>query len=439
MNQNLNLPPGPSGRWLPTLRFVRQPRKLLEAWRDQYGDPFLFHALNGPVVVTGREELIREIYGQDPDIYDRFAEQTTVPLLGTGSIFAMAGSPHRRERRLLMPMFHGDRMRAYGTNMCQQAVEQAEAACRTGRVEILPLMTNISFGVIVQNIIGGTSGHDLQRLVQASRRVVESMHPLLFFSRRTHRSFFGLSPWDRFCSARDELYQHIDNIIASRRTAEAQSHDDILSLLCSATYEDGQPMSQQHIRDELMTFIFAGHETTALSLTWAMYHVHHHPEVLNQLQQELRQTGEEPTQLVTAPYLKACIQETLRVHPIITETLRKLRQPMELGQFCVPAGYAVAPATVLAHYNPDVFEQPDQFRPQRFIDRSYSPFTYMPFGGGHRRCVGAAFASYEMAMVLGSLLKHFRFELVETAPVQPVRRNVTMGPGSNVPMRISAL
>jgi len=140
--------------------------------------------------------------------------------------------------------------------------------------------------------------------------------------------------------------------------------------------------------------------------------------------------------LVSAPYLKATIQETLRVHPIVTETLRKLKVPLQLGEYLLPAGMAVAPATVLAHYNALTYEEPELFRPQRFIDRSYSPFEYMPFGGGHRRCIGAAFASYEMAIVLGTLLKRFQLELIDSKPVVPKRRNVTIGPSTGIPIRV---
>ncbi|MCA9161148.1 MAG: cytochrome P450, partial [Planctomycetales bacterium] len=191
-----------------------------------------------------------------------------------------------------------------------------------------------------------------------------------------------------------------------------------------------------HIYSELITFLFAGHETTALTLTWAMYHLHRNPAAYASLVQELDSLEDDsPARLAAAPYLKATVQETLRVHPIVTETLRKLKAPLTLGDYRLPAGMAVAPATVLAHYNPATYEEPEKFRPERFMERSYSPFQYMPFGGGHRRCIGAAFASFETAIVLGTLLKRFQFELVDSAPVVPKRRNVTIGPSTAVPLR----
>ncbi|MEZ6075322.1 MAG: cytochrome P450 [Pirellulaceae bacterium] len=258
---------------------------------------------------------------------------------------------------------------------------------------------------------------------------------MLFFSRKSHLSFLGLSPWDRWNKAKNELQRYLDQVIEKRQRS-GDAGEDILSLLCSATYEDGQPITSEHIYSELITFLFAGHETTALTLTWAMYHLHRNPAAYSSLIQELDALEDDsPARLAAAPYLKATVQETLRVHPIVTETLRKLKTPLTLGDYRLPAGVAVAPATVLAHYNPATYEEPERFRPERFMERSYSPFQYMPFGGGHRRCIGAAFASFETAIVLGTLLKRFRFELVDSAPVVPKRRNVTIGPSTAVPLR----
>lgn len=432
------LPPGPPGSWRPTLQLIRNPRAALEGWARQYGDPFLLNALNGPVVVTGREDLIRTIHGQDPGIYAPFATTTIVPLMGNGSMLILEGEPHRRERRLLMPMFHGDRMKTYGTSMQQCVTEQFEFHRAGGQVDTLALMTDISLEVIVRTIFGGNDRDLVTRLMEASRRVVASSSPLLFFSRKTHLPFFGLSPWDRWTRAKKDLFRLLDGVIEKRQQVDIQ-RDDILSMLCAATYEDGQSITREHIYSELMTFLFAGHETTALSLTWAIYHLHQNKDSLSRLRHELDSLGDlTPMSLSSAPYLKSTVQETLRIHPILTETLRKLKAPLQLGEYLLPIGMAVAPATVLAHHNPSTYTEPELFRPERFIERSYSAFEYMPFGGGHRRCIGAAFASYEMAIVLGTILKQYQLELVDSKPVVPKRRNVTIGPSTGVPIRVVA-
>jgi cytochrome P450 len=430
------LPPGPRGKWLPTLSLIRNPRHALENWVTKYGDPFLLNALNGPVVVTGREELIRTIHGQDPNIYEPFASATIVPLMGSGSMLVLTGDVHRRERRLVMPMFHGDRMKAYGQTMQTIALEQLARHRQSSQVSTADLMTDISLEVITKTIFGGDDQKLAEAMMNASRAVVASAHPLLFFSKKMHFSWWGLSPWDRWQKARSKLFELLDQTVSQRQESNL-ARDDILTLLCHATYEDGTPITREHIYSELMTFLFAGHETTALSLTWAIYHIHRNPDVLATLRREIDGLAEmSPVTLAAAPYLKATIQETLRIHPIVTETLRKLKSPMQLGEFTIPAGTAVAPATVLAHHNPQIYPQPEEFRPERFLERSYSPFEYMPFGGGHRRCIGAAFASYEMAMVLGIFLKRFDFELIERKSVVPRRRNVTVGPSSSVPVRV---
>ena len=435
VDSSVKLPAGPGGSLLPTLQLIRNPRLALEGWVRQYGDPFLLRAMNGPVVVTGREDLIRVIHGQDPSIYSPFASSTIVPLMGSGSMLILEGEQHRRERRLMMPMFHGDRMKAYGQSMQQIAIERLEANRGQREILTLNLMTDISLEIIVRSIFGGNDPNLVTQLIQASQKVVASSSPLLFFSRMTHFSFLGLTPWDRWCDAKKHLHRCLERVIDKRKLS-GDPGDDILSLLCLATYEDGQPITREHIYSELMTFLFAGHETTALTLTWAIYHLHRNPAAFLSLRQELDSLEDNaPERLTSAPYLKATVQETLRIHPIVTETLRKLKAPLLLGEYRLPVGMAVAPATVLAHYNPATYDAPERFRPERFLERSYSPFEYMPFGGGHRRCIGAAFASYEMAIVLGSLLKRFQFELVATAPVVPKRRNVTMGPSTAVPIR----
>ena len=432
----IRLPPGPPGSWRPTLQLIRNPRAAMESWVKEYGDPFLITALNGPVVVTGREDLIRTIHGQDPCIYAPFATGTIVPLMGSGSMLILEGDQHRRERRLVMPMFHGDRMKAYGASMQQCTLEQIEAHSARGPVVTLDLMTEISLEVIVRTVFGGSDRELVTNLMNASRKVVASSSPLLFFSRKTHVPFFGLSPWDRWTRAKKELFQLLDEVIEDRKLS-GSGNDDILSMLCAATYEDGQSITREHIYSELMTFLFAGHETTALSLTWAIYHLHKNTDSLSRLRQELDSLGDDSAaSLASAPCLKATIQETLRIHPIVTETLRKLKSPLRLADYLLPAGMAVAPATVLAHYNPSTYTEPELFRPERFIEHSYSAFEYMPFGGGHRRCIGAAFATYEMSIVLGTILKHYQLELVDSNLVVPKRRNVTMGPSSGVPIRV---
>lgn len=432
------LPPGPRGTWGTSTKLIRNPRAALEGWARQYGDPFFFRPLNGPVVVTGREDLLRIVHGQDPSIYEPFATQTTIPLLGSGSMLVLEGERHKRERRMMSPMFQGERMKHYGGLMQTIALQSIEEHLKKSPDKVLTadLMQDISLRVIIQAIFGGDDPKLAERMFTASKSLANRANPLLFFTSRSHVRFLGLTPWDRWLDARRQMCALLD-IAIDARLKDSEPRADILALLCQAKYEDGQPMTRDDIYAELLTFLFAGHETTALSLTWAIYHIFRDPKIKAKLREELDALpNETPAEVAEASYLKATIQETLRVNPIVTETLRKLKEPLELGEYQLPAGMGLALATVLAHYNAQTFPEPDLFRPERFIEQSFSPFQYMPFGGGHRRCIGAAFASYEMAMVLGVFVRRFDFQLLDPRPVVPKRRSVTMGPSSPVPVKI---
>ncbi len=429
------LPPGPAGRLRPTLKLIRDPQGALNEWRSTYGDPFFMHALNGPVVITGRADLIHEIFARDAAHYDPFATKALVPILGAGSMLCLAGSAHRRERKLIMPMFHGDRMRSYAAIM-QQATQEAMQNVAHSEFNMLDVTTSISLKVIVEAIFGGEDSQSVTNLMRLARKAIRDISPLLFFSPKLHFSFLGLSPWDRFVRARNRLREAFDVELASRADTSVQ-RDDIMTMLTQASYEDGSRISPNDAYEELGTFLFAGHETTAISMAWAMYHLHTHPESLQLLQQELLAAGEVPPEVLAGlPYLKAVVQETLRMHPVITEVVRLSNVPMKLAGYDLPAGTAVAPAIVLAHYDENVFESPNEFRPERFLDRKYSSAEYLPFGGGHRRCAGAAFATYEMAIALGTIVANYKLELLESKPVRPKRRNVTMGPSTGIRMRV---
>ncbi len=347
----------------------------------------------------------------------------------------LAGAEHRRERKLVMPMFHGDRMRAYAAIMQQAAVDFIEAQPSGKPFNMLDVTTQISLRVIVRAIFGGEDAEPIRELTRLSEETIRRTAPILLFSTHSHFRFLGLSPWDRFTKAQRALQSAFDAEVQRRRDVPRQ-REDILTMLLQSQYDDGTEIDLTHARDELGTFLFAGHETSAIAMAWAMYHLHTNPQALSTLRHELSELNDPaPAELAQLPYLKAVVQETLRLNPVVTEVLRVLKEPMELDGYLLPAGTAVAPAAILAHYNEATFHDADAFQPERFLDRSYSSAEYFPFGGGHRRCAGAAFASYEMAIVLGTILSRYEFELLESKPVVPIRRNVTMGPSSGIRVR----
>ena len=221
--------------------------------------------------------------------------------------------------------------------------------------------------------------------------------------------------------------------IAARRDAPGE---DILSLMLAARYDDGEAMTDPQIRDELLTLLAAGHETTAIALAWAMYWLHRDPAALERLRAELATLGDEPDPEAIAqlPYLEAVCNETLRLYPIVPLAPRTLRQPMTLGEHEIPAGVNVGACTVLVHRHPALYPDPDSFRPERWLARKFAAWEFTPFGGGIRRCIGAAFAVYEMKQVLAAILPRHRLRLADDAAIGPARRNITLGPRGGVRM-----
>jgi cytochrome P450 len=245
-----------------------------------------------------------------------------------------------------------------------------------------------------------------------------------------------VGPWARFRRAVSRLRALVQEEIDARRAAAAQGREDILSLMMSARFDDGSAMSDDELKDQLHLLLFAGHETTATALAWAFYWLHRQPEDLALLLAEVDALGPrpEPEAVASLPYLDAICQETLRIHPVVADVGRRLVRPLDVMGYTVPAGTLVMVSTLLLHDRPDLYPEPQRFRPARLLERKFSPFELVPFGGGARRCIGAAFALYEMKIVLSTLLRARRFRLASDAPVLSTRRGITMGPKGGVTM-----
>ncbi len=415
---------------------MRDTMGTLKKWVAEYGDPLFINALNGPVIATGRPELIEAIFSADPANYETFARDTLLPILGPGSMLQLEGEPHRRERKLIMPMFHGQRMKSYVQSMQRIAIRAFDRYCGSGTVAMLDITTGISLDIMVEVMLGADDKEAVATLVKQSAAVVRRTWPLFFFSRKTQFRLFGLSPWDRFEKSQNELRATLLQEI-EKRDGSLEGRADILSLLIESRYEDGSKMDIEHLLDELGTFLFAGHETSAIAMAWAVYYLLNDTEAREKLVAELDANADkEPAEIARLPWLNAVVNESLRLNPIVGDVLRVLKEPMDLGEYRIPAGFAVAPQITLAHYNEAVFPNPERFDPSRFIDRRYSPAEYLPFGGGVRRCAGAAFALHEMAIVLATLFSKYELELQEAKPVVAKRRNVTIGPSTGIRVRI---
>jgi cytochrome P450 len=420
------LPPGPDWSvWRSTRRWWRRPLETLEACRAAYGDMFTYRiAHEGTWVFVSDPEAVKQVFTGDPRLLHAGEANTVLlPVLGEHSVLLLDEPEHMRQRKLMLPPFHGKRMQAYRAVMARVAAEEIDRWPADRAVRMRPRMQAVTLEVILRAVFGVEEGERLIRLRDELRRTLNLIS-------NPRRAFFlvmlGPERLRRFPPFRRNM-DRIDRLlfeeIASRRDADdLAERDDILSLLLQARDEDGRPMGDRELRDELMTLLVAGHETTATALSWAIELLARHPGELARLESDV--AGGD------GAYLDAVIKETLRLRPVIALVLRKLVEPMEIGGRLLPAGVSVAPSIYLVHRRPDIYPEPDRFHPERFFDRPAGTYTWIPFGGGVRRCLGGAFAEFEMSVVLRELVARRTLRPARAEPEHSVRSTIT-----NVPNR----
>ncbi len=425
-----SLPPGPRGpAAYHTVRFMLRPREFLDDMR-RYGDVFRVRALNLNGIGVLSAEIAKDLFAKDPDsTYDVFAGPLR-SVFGPRSLFSTAGPTHRAQRKLLNPRFHGQRMRAFAQTM-QDVARAHFAKLRPGdRVRMSDLGQAISLDVILETVFG-SGGVDRAHARELLASLLDGFSPLVVFSKQLQTRFFP--PWRRYLERSKAFDAFVRDTVAARRAGDLG--EDILGLLLAARYEDGSPLHDDEIRDHLFALLVAGHETTAIAIAWGTYFLLHESGPRDRLRKEL--DALEPLSvesLAKAPYLGAFCDETLRIRPIVLDVVRPLAAPMNVGPWTVPKGEAIVIFLAAIMSDPKAFPEPDAFRPERFLDKGVPASVFLPFGGGHRRCLGAAFAEQEMRIVLGTLARELDLELESREPEHAVRRNVTMGPSRGVPV-----
>ena len=401
-----------------------QPLQTLEYCQARYGDMFTYRLpYEGRWVFVSDPEAIKQVFTGDPRLlHAGEANIVLLPVLGEHSVLLLDEPAHMKERKLMLPPFHGKRMKAYGEVMTQVATEEIDRWPSDRPVRMRPRMQAMTLEIILRAVFGVDEGERLNRLRDQLRRTLNLLsHP----RRAIFMVMLGPERLRRFPPFRRQL-ERVDRLLyeeisARRGAADLAERDDILSLLLQARHEDGQPMSDRELRDELMTLLVAGHETTATGLSWAIELLARHPEELDRLTSDV-EGGD-------GSYVDAVIKETLRLRPVIALVLRKLVEPMEIGGRLLPAGVSVAPSIYLVHRRPDIYPEPERFRPERFIEQPPGTYTWIPFGGGVRRCLGGAFAEFEMSVVLRELVTRRKLRPVGK-PEHSVRSTIT-----NVPNR----
>jgi cytochrome P450 len=415
---------------LQTAIWIRKAQWLMDTCQARFGDMFTLKMANeGEWVVTSDPGVIKQAFTGDPSkLHAGEANQILLPVLGYNSVLLLDDERHLSERKLLLPPFHGARMQRYGELMGRVAAEEIERWPLGEPYPLRPRMQALTLEIILRAVFGIVEGPRMELLRERLRHFLDlSTSPL----NMAILGALGSERFQRFPLFRremDAVDAPVYEEIAQRRGAgDLAGREDIMSLLLQATHDDGAPMSDVEVRDELMTLLVAGHETTANALSWAIERLCRHPEKLARLRDEVA-AGEEV-------YLKAVVQETLRLRPVISIVLRKLQEPMEFGGRLLPAGASIVPSIYLVQRRADIYSRPDEFIPERFIEaeggKAPGTYTWIPFGGGVRRCLGAAFAQFEMETVLRELV--LRRELAPARPgAEPVqRRSITETPRHN--------
>ncbi len=429
------LPPGP--RYpvaLSTLGWGLRPMPFMERCRRRYGDMFTFRILQeGSWVFVSHPDQVKQVFTGDPNVlHAGAANHILLPIVGRHSVLLLDEREHMTQRKLLLPPFHGERMQRYGELMTEVAEREIASWPQGAGIALWPRMQSVTLEVIMRAVFGIRDADRLDELRGRLSTMLDwTLDPrqMLFYAALGPQRVQEKAAFRRTMDPVDEIL--LDEVRRRREDPAVDERDDILSLLVQARHEDGRPMGDRELRDELMTMLVAGHETTATSLAWALERLMRHPEMLDRLREEVA-TGEDA-------YLDAVVRETLRLRPVLPIVLRKLQQPMEIGGYLLPAGVSVAPCIHLVHRRADIYPEPRRFRPERFLEQAPGTYTWIPFGGGVRRCLGASFALFEMKTVLAAVIRRARLRPSDPAPERVTRRAITLTPGDGARTIVDAV
>ena len=417
-----------------TLRWSFRPLPFMQEAREKYGDNFSvkFLTFERPMVMISDPAAIKALYMERSHGLPPGRDIILTPIVGPRSLLVTKGADHLAHRKLMLPPFHGERMRSYQP-LVEEIVDREIDSWPIGEeFPIHPRMQAITLEVILKVVFGVADGPRFERLRTVLTQVLEeTASPVAQLSGLASRRFGGRGPWAKFekqLKLADELLYA--EIAEHRASGAYEERDDILSLMMQARFEDGSEMSDSDLRDQLMTLLLAGHETTATALAWTFDLLLRHAGPKQRLQESL-EAGEDD-------YLRAVISESLRLRPVVPLAGRRLSVDLETENLHLPAGTDVTPAIWLTHTRADVYPEPFAFRPERFLEDGPDTYAWIPFGGGIRRCIGAAFAEFEMRIALREVLTRCELHKASPAPEKIGRRNITLSPRAGTPVVVTA-
>lgn len=409
--------PGPLQSWLG----IAFPVKARLMMRKRYGRVFRSDdSIAGELFHIADRDLVEEMFKWKPAEYDvAEARQVMEPVVGPASLLLLDGNRHMRMRKLMLPSFHGQAIAHYAELIEQITDREIERWSPGETIRTRTVAQTITLEVMIRTVFGVS---DPDRIAELKRRLprLSSINPVLL---AMQKDLGPLSPWGRFLRNRDRVDAILYEEIGRRREdADPGEHDDILALLLSARDEEGGPLTDRELRDELITILLAGHETTATSIGWAFERLLRTPPALERLTAEVK-AGE------SSEYLDATIKETLRVRPVVTEVFRSPTEPTELGGYLFEPGSQLAASISLLQWDPDLYApDPFAFRPERFLEGAPEPYAWIPFGGGVRRCIGASFAQLEMKVVIARILARAKLRAPRAKGEKSRFRGVTVLP-----------
>jgi cytochrome P450 family 135 len=429
------LPPEPkSSSLMQTLRWSFRPLSFMQECRERYGDSFSvrFLGFQRPMVLISDPAAIKALYMEREHGLPPGRNIILEPILGSGSLLLQEGAEHLARRKLMLPPFHGERMRSYESAVDEIVSAEIDSWPLQREFPIHSRMQAVTLEVILRVVFGVADGSRLERLRGMLATVLsETASPRAQLVGLATRRFRGGNALARFEDQLKEVDELLYAEIAEHRSRpDLEQRDDILSMLMLAEFEDGGTMSDTELRDQLMTLLLAGHETTATALAWTFDLLLRHREPLQRLRDSL-ETGEDD-------YLRATITESLRLRPVIPLAGRRLAKELSVDGLELPAGTDVTPAIWLTHTRADLYPEPFAFRPERFLEQGPDTYGWIPFGGGIRRCIGASFAEFEMRIVLREVLTRCELHKASPLPEKTGRRNITLSPKDGTPVVVSA-
>ena len=452
MDSIRHLPLGPAqNKLLQTIALLRKPISFLETCRHQYGKTFTLNILGREkaVVISDAADL-KKVFSDNAQQLNTGEVYSTLmgPVVGKGSLFSLDGPVHVQHRKLLLPPFHGHCMHAYNAMMAKSVQDKIAIWKKDDKLILSNELHDITFNIIFNAIFGMNEENarfqQLKKLLRALLRSFSTPYAhFVIIAPMFHRHLGPLTPWANIMKLRRAICRCIFEEIEDRNNNNLEPKADILSALLKSRDEAGIFLTNEDICDEILTVLIAGYDATSMSTCWGFYGILSNPDIYNKLMEELNGIVGQKEDLIVhldkLVYLDAVVKEALRVNPVIPLMVRVTKENYQLGRYTLPKGTGILPCTYLAHRDPTLWSEPEKFKPERFINSATIPFSYVPFGSGIRRCIGAAFTHNEMKIVIANILLHAELKLKENYEAKIVMRGVAAVPSGGVPVVVTKL